>query len=144
MNTWLLSDMMYLTLWLLNTLQSTNLDSHVNCSYFKNPVVFSVTTWWQTLWPFQPELNNEVFDDDIDGKERADKGLTSKVSPRSSLTSDRREYMSLAAVPRLSRLSADLQVSTATARAAPLLHLGSGLLGLMGGGVCLAADYGCQ
>ncbi|XP_026217634.1 protein scribble homolog isoform X7 [Anabas testudineus] len=57
----------------------------------------------------EPELNNEVFDDDIDGKERPDKGLTSKVSPRSSLTSDRREYMSLAAVPRLSRLSADLK-----------------------------------
>lgn len=63
-----------------------------------------------------------MFDDDIDGKERADGGLSSKVSPRSSLTSDRREYMSLAAVPRLSRLSADLQVPTAsaTARAAPL------------------------
>lgn len=58
------------------------------------------------MWPFQPELNNEVFDDDIDGQEGA--GLTSKVSPR-------REYMSLAAVPRLSRPSMDLQVPTASA-----------------------------
>ncbi|XP_035512912.1 protein scribble homolog [Morone saxatilis] len=54
------------------------------------------------MWPFQPEWNNEVFDDDIDGQEGAGKGLTSKVSPR-------REYMSLAAVPRLSRPSLELQ-----------------------------------
>lgn len=58
---------------------------------------------------------NEVFDDDIDGQEGAGTGLTSKVSPRPSLSSDRREYMSLAAVPRLSRLSMDLQVPTASA-----------------------------
>ncbi|XP_022622782.1 protein scribble homolog isoform X8 [Seriola dumerili] len=57
----------------------------------------------------EPELNNEVFDDDIDGQEGAGKGLTSKVSPRPSLASDRREYMSLAAVPRLSRPSVELQ-----------------------------------
>ncbi|XP_071340939.1 protein scribble homolog isoform X19 [Trachinotus anak] len=57
----------------------------------------------------EPELNNEVFDDDIDGQEGVGKGLTSKVSPRPSLASDRREYMSLAAVPRLSRPSVDLQ-----------------------------------
>uniref|UniRef100_A0A8C4FB62 Protein scribble homolog n=1 Tax=Dicentrarchus labrax TaxID=13489 RepID=A0A8C4FB62_DICLA len=50
----------------------------------------------------EPEWNNEVFDDDIDGQEGAGKGLTSKVSPR-------REYMSLAAVPRLSRPSMELQ-----------------------------------
>ncbi|XP_067342281.1 protein scribble homolog isoform X4 [Channa argus] len=60
-------------------------------------------------FPAEPELNNEVFEDDIDGQERAGKGLTSKVSPRASLASDRREYMSLAAVPRLSRPSVDLQ-----------------------------------
>ena len=63
------------------------------------------------MWPFQPELNNEVFDDDIDGQEGASRGLTSKVSPRPSLSADRQEYVSLAAVPRLSRLSQDLQVS---------------------------------
>ncbi|XP_041817059.1 protein scribble homolog isoform X3 [Chelmon rostratus] len=50
----------------------------------------------------EPELNNEVFDDDTDGQERAGKGLTGTVSPR-------REYMSLAAVPRLSRPSTELQ-----------------------------------
>lgn len=65
------------------------------------------------MWSFQPEWNNEVFDDDIDGQEGAGKGLTNKLSPR-------REYMSLAAVPRLSRLSTELQVPTApaTSRAA--------------------------
>lgn len=67
------------------------------------------------MWPFQPELNNEVFDDDIDGQEGAGMGLTSKVSPLSPLSPDRREYMSLAAVPRLSRPSTDLQVPTASA-----------------------------
>ncbi|XP_034428238.1 protein scribble homolog isoform X15 [Hippoglossus hippoglossus] len=50
----------------------------------------------------EPELNNEVFDDDIDGQEGAGKGVTGQVSPR-------QEYMSLAAVPRLSRPSVDLQ-----------------------------------
>uniref|UniRef100_A0A8C2ZH21 Protein scribble homolog n=1 Tax=Cyclopterus lumpus TaxID=8103 RepID=A0A8C2ZH21_CYCLU len=53
-----------------------------------------------------PELNNEVFDDDIDGQTGAGKGLTGSVSP---LSPDRRDYMSLAAVPRLSRPSWDLQ-----------------------------------
>ncbi|XP_040921245.1 protein scribble homolog isoform X15 [Toxotes jaculatrix] len=57
----------------------------------------------------EPELNNEVFDDDIEGQEGAGKGLIGMVTPRPSLSSDRREYMSLAAVPRLSRLSEDLQ-----------------------------------
>ncbi|XP_060950067.1 protein scribble homolog isoform X2 [Limanda limanda] len=47
----------------------------------------------------EPELHNEVFDDVIDGQEGA---VTSQVSPR-------REYMSLAAVPRHSRASLDLQ-----------------------------------
>ncbi|GAA6215145.1 protein scribble homolog isoform X2 [Lates japonicus] len=56
----------------------------------------------------EPELYNEVFDD-TDGQEGAGKGLTGKVSPRPSLASDRREYMNLAAVPRLSRASVDLQ-----------------------------------
>lgn len=70
------------------------------------------------MWPFQPELNNDVFDDDTGGQEGAGEGLTSEVSPRPSLSSDRREYLSLAAVPRHSRPSLDLQVPTATARAA--------------------------
>ncbi|XP_073343985.1 protein scribble homolog isoform X1 [Pagrus major] len=43
----------------------------------------------------EPELINEVFDDDIDGK-------ASKLSPR-------REYLNLAAVPRFSRPSMELQ-----------------------------------
>ncbi|XP_044031850.1 protein scribble homolog isoform X21 [Siniperca chuatsi] len=60
----------------------------------------------------EPELNNEVFDDDIDGQEGAVKGLTSKVSPR-------REYMSLAAVPRLSRISTDLQSPSPSGKDSP-------------------------
>ncbi|XP_054863217.1 protein scribble homolog isoform X17 [Amphiprion ocellaris] len=57
----------------------------------------------------EPELNNEVFDDVTDGQEGAGEGLTGKVSPRPSLTSDRREYLNLAAVPRFSRPSMELQ-----------------------------------
>lgn len=61
------------------------------------------------MWSFQPQLYNEVFDDDLDGQEGAGKGLTAKVS------SPREEYMSLAAVPRFSRPSMELQVPTASA-----------------------------
>ncbi|XP_033494361.1 protein scribble homolog isoform X19 [Epinephelus lanceolatus] len=57
----------------------------------------------------EPELNNEVFEDDTDGQEGAGRGLSGNVSPRPSLTSDRREYMNLAAVPRYSRPSWELQ-----------------------------------
>ncbi|XP_028288824.1 protein scribble homolog isoform X14 [Parambassis ranga] len=57
----------------------------------------------------EPELYNDVFDDATDGQKGGGQGLTNKVSPRPSLSSDRREYMSLAAVPRLSRQSLDLQ-----------------------------------
>ncbi|XP_035765534.1 protein scribble homolog isoform X7 [Neolamprologus brichardi] len=56
----------------------------------------------------EPDLNNEVFDD-TDGREGAGEGLTGKVSPRQPLLSDRREYMSFAAVPRRSTPSMDLQ-----------------------------------
>ncbi|XP_030612519.1 protein scribble homolog isoform X2 [Archocentrus centrarchus] len=56
----------------------------------------------------EPELNDEVFDD-TDGQEGAGEGLTGKVSPRQPLLSDRREYMSFAAVPRRSKPSKDLQ-----------------------------------
>ncbi|MED6263315.1 hypothetical protein CHARACLAT_003431, partial [Characodon lateralis] len=57
----------------------------------------------------EPVLNDDVFDDRTDGQEGGGEGLTSKVSPRPSLSSDRREYMSLAAVPRFSRTSVELQ-----------------------------------
>ena len=67
------------------------------------------------VWPFQPELNNEVFVDD--GQEGA--GPPRRASPRSPVSPDRREYMSLAAVPRFSRPSWELQVPTAPP-AAPL------------------------
>ncbi|XP_078137269.1 protein scribble homolog isoform X3 [Sander vitreus] len=63
----------------------------------------------------EPELNNEVFDDDIDGQEGAGKGLT----PRPSLSPDRREYMRLAGVPRLSRPSWDLQSPSPGGRDSP-------------------------
>ncbi|KAM6900570.1 protein scribble homolog [Xenentodon cancila] len=71
------------------------------------------------LEPPQPELDNEVFQDGIDGQEGASKGLTDRVTPRPSLSSDRREYMSLAAVPRLSRLSQDLQSPPPVGRDSP-------------------------
>nr|XP_043894926.1 protein scribble homolog isoform X2 [Solea senegalensis] len=67
----------------------------------------------------EPELSNEVFDDDVDGQKGAGKGLTSEVSPRPSLTSDRREYLSLAAVPRLSRPSMDLQSPSPVGKDSP-------------------------
>lgn len=52
------------------------------------------------MWPFQPELTNEVFEDDLD----AGQGVPAKASPR-------QEYMNLAAVPRFSRPSMELQVA---------------------------------
>eukprot|EP00064_Thunnus_orientalis_P017834 superscaffoldBa00003901_g17920 len=67
----------------------------------------------------EPELINEVFDDDIEGQEGAGTGETSKVSPRPSLSPDRREYMSLAAVPRLSRASLDLQSPSPAGKDSP-------------------------
>nr|XP_054607415.1 protein scribble homolog isoform X15 [Nothobranchius furzeri] len=67
----------------------------------------------------EPEVLDEVFDDKNDSQERAVKGLASKVSPRSSLSSDRQGYMSLAAVPRLSRLSVDLQSPSPGGRGSP-------------------------
>ncbi|KAG8009568.1 Protein scribble-like protein [Nibea albiflora] len=60
----------------------------------------------------EPEWNNEVFDDHIDGQEGAGKGLTNKLSPR-------REYISLAAVPRLSRPSTELQTPSPGGKDSP-------------------------
>ncbi|XP_054876854.1 protein scribble homolog isoform X15 [Poeciliopsis prolifica] len=57
----------------------------------------------------EPVLNDEVFDDRSEGQEGGGEGLTSRVSPRTSLSSDRRDYMSLAAVPRFSRTSVEQQ-----------------------------------
>ncbi|XP_029979702.1 protein scribble homolog isoform X1 [Sphaeramia orbicularis] len=67
----------------------------------------------------EPELNNEVFDENVEGQEGAGMGLTGKVSPRPSLSSDRREYMSLAAVPRVSRPSLDLQSPSPAGKDSP-------------------------
>lgn len=64
-----------------------------------------LTVWCRPVWPFQPELMNEVFDG-IDGQEGAGRGPTGTLP----LSPDRREYMSLAAVPRLSRPSWDPKV----------------------------------
>uniref|UniRef100_A0A671Y040 Protein scribble homolog n=1 Tax=Sparus aurata TaxID=8175 RepID=A0A671Y040_SPAAU len=55
----------------------------------------------------EPELINEVFDDDIDGK-----ALAGKLSPR-------REYLNLAAVPRFSRPSMELQSPSPSGKASP-------------------------
>ncbi|XP_055784992.1 protein scribble homolog isoform X4 [Salvelinus fontinalis] len=60
----------------------------------------------------EPELNNEVFEDKVEGDGGLGAGLAAPVSPRPSLSSDRRDYMSLAAVPRLSRASMDMVVKT--------------------------------
>ncbi|XP_070961344.1 protein scribble homolog isoform X23 [Oncorhynchus clarkii lewisi] len=60
----------------------------------------------------EPELNNEVFEDEVEGDGGLGGGLAAHVSPRPSLSSDRRDYMSLAAVPRLSRASMDMVVKT--------------------------------
>ncbi|XP_033964579.1 protein scribble homolog isoform X3 [Pseudochaenichthys georgianus] len=65
----------------------------------------------------EPELMNEVFDDVIDGQEGA--GLSRHGSPRPLLSPDRREYLSLAAVPRLSRPSWDLQSPSPGGRGSP-------------------------
>ncbi|CDQ61731.1 unnamed protein product [Oncorhynchus mykiss] len=63
----------------------------------------------------EPELNNEVFEDEVEG----DGGLAAHVSPRPSLSSDRRDYMSLAAVPRLSRASMDMVTPSPGGRDSP-------------------------
>uniref|UniRef100_UPI0037E81633 protein scribble homolog isoform X5 n=1 Tax=Semicossyphus pulcher TaxID=241346 RepID=UPI0037E81633 len=60
----------------------------------------------------EPELNNEVFDDDIEGQEGAGKSLANKPSPR-------QDYMSLAAVPRFSRPSMELQSPSPGGRNSP-------------------------
>ncbi|XP_045077114.1 LOW QUALITY PROTEIN: protein scribble homolog [Coregonus clupeaformis] len=60
----------------------------------------------------EPELNNEVFEDEVEGDGGVGGGLAAPVSPRPSLSSDRRDYRSLAAVPRLSRASMDMVVKT--------------------------------
>ncbi|XP_053198677.1 protein scribble homolog isoform X2 [Scomber japonicus] len=60
----------------------------------------------------EPELNNEVFDDDVEGQEGAGTGLP-------SLSPDRREYMSLAAVPRLSRPSVELKTPSPGGKDSP-------------------------
>lgn len=59
-----------------------------------------------------------MFDDDLDDHEGAGKGLTPKVS------SPRQEYMSLAAVPRFSRPSMELQVSSAPATSGAAFFFG--------------------
>ncbi|XP_014013194.2 protein scribble homolog isoform X4 [Salmo salar] len=60
----------------------------------------------------EPELNNEVFEDEVEGDGGMGMGQAAPVSPRPSLSSDCRDYMSLAAVPRLSRASMDMVVKT--------------------------------
>eukprot|EP00066_Takifugu_rubripes_P017094 XP_011606360.1 PREDICTED: protein scribble homolog isoform X2 [Takifugu rubripes] len=56
----------------------------------------------------EPESNNEVFDEDLD----VSKGLPGKVSPR-------QEYMNLAAVPRFSRPSMELQSPSPSGKDGP-------------------------
>ncbi|XP_061777686.1 protein scribble homolog isoform X13 [Nerophis ophidion] len=67
----------------------------------------------------EPQLNNEVFDDCIYGQEGANKGGTSQIGARSSLSPDLLEYMSLAAVPRHSRPSLDMQSPSPSGKDSP-------------------------
>ncbi|XP_030635367.1 protein scribble homolog isoform X1 [Chanos chanos] len=66
-----------------------------------------------------PSLLNEVFEDEVEGGGGGGAQPAAHVSPRPSLSSDRREYMSLAAVPRLSRQSLDMQTPTSHGRNSP-------------------------
>ncbi|XP_048040724.1 protein scribble homolog isoform X17 [Megalobrama amblycephala] len=61
----------------------------------------------------EPELNNEVFMDEGDGEGNGPLGS------RPSLSSDRREYRSLAAVPRLSRHSMESKTPSSFGRDSP-------------------------
>ncbi|XP_051755203.1 protein scribble homolog isoform X8 [Ctenopharyngodon idella] len=61
----------------------------------------------------EPELNNEVFMDEGDGEGNGPLGS------RPSLSSDRREYRSLAAVPRLSRPSMESKTPSSFGRDSP-------------------------
>ncbi|KAM4606130.1 protein scribble homolog isoform 3-T3 [Polymixia lowei] len=67
----------------------------------------------------EPELNDEVFDDEVGGYEGAGVGGTGSTSPRPSLSSDRRDYLSLAAVPRLSRPSLELKTPSPGGKDSP-------------------------
>uniref|UniRef100_A0A8C7UMD6 Protein scribble homolog n=1 Tax=Oncorhynchus mykiss TaxID=8022 RepID=A0A8C7UMD6_ONCMY len=59
-----------------------------------------------------PELNDEVFEDEVEGDGGMGMGQAAPVSPRPSLSSDCLDYMSLAAAPRLYRASMDMVVKT--------------------------------
>ncbi|KAL1006904.1 hypothetical protein UPYG_G00078720 [Umbra pygmaea] len=58
------------------------------------------------------EINNEVFVDEVEGGGGLGRGLAAPLLPRRSLSSDRRDYVNLAAVPRLSRASMDMVAKT--------------------------------
>ncbi|XP_042616482.1 protein scribble homolog isoform X11 [Cyprinus carpio] len=59
----------------------------------------------------EPELNNEVFMDEAEG--------SGPLGPHPSLSSDRHEYRSLAAVPRLSRPSVESKTPSSVGRDSP-------------------------
>uniref|UniRef100_A0A671M6M5 Protein scribble homolog n=1 Tax=Sinocyclocheilus anshuiensis TaxID=1608454 RepID=A0A671M6M5_9TELE len=61
----------------------------------------------------EPELNNEVFMDEADGEG------SGPLRPRPSLSSDRREYRSLAAVPHLPRPSVESKTPSSVGRDSP-------------------------
>lgn len=73
--------------------------------------------------------------DDVFMDEEEVDGGTNSVSPRPSLASDRRDYMSLAAVPRLSRPSVEIKVPPCPSRPKAWHRPGSaGLSGFCFGG----------
>ncbi|KPP67356.1 protein scribble-like [Scleropages formosus] len=66
----------------------------------------------------EPELDNDVFESEM----KANSGVRAGAAPissRRSFSSDRRDYLSLAAVPRLSRTSLELQSPASTGRGSP-------------------------
>ncbi|XP_030635370.1 protein scribble homolog isoform X3 [Chanos chanos] len=108
---------------------STNQDGHSSPNPFQHgpsPINSQTTDLYSqrnNIHPKQPspepEPSNEVFEDEVEGGGGGGAQPAAHVSPRPSLSSDRREYMSLAAVPRLSRQSLDMQTPTSHGRNSP-------------------------
>ncbi|XP_063063083.1 protein scribble homolog isoform X4 [Engraulis encrasicolus] len=73
------------------------------------------------VYPVQPspeaDVGDDVFTDEVEADGEGDE--LDSGSPRPSLSSDRRDYMSLAAVPRLSRASVEFKTPSPVAKDSP-------------------------